>query len=322
MKTQTAGRDLDALSALDVRLTWASHNVWKAGQKHEGPVHAHTLWLMLYGHAQIGDGAHTWDARQDDIFLWPRGKHRHILARADSGWLSLGLVVTAIGQADILSLLPLPALHPLETDESLLLHSWFRQIIDLREAQSLALFAASPSPPDPAQIFGVRHDIVSQEPHQIWMQRVVAERASLYDVIEKGLSYAVTAWCWKMWGAGDLKRALLHQSPAWLQNTLQLARENPAFSVEDLARAAGFSSAHFRRLFHKNMGQSPRDYLLHQRLEFARELLESTASPVPTIAAQSGFSSVSQFTQMWKSVYGVPPHHYRLSQNQGKGRNF
>ena len=277
---------------------------------------------MLDGHAQVGDGAHIWDVRAGDIFLWPRGKHRHILARADSGWLSLGLVVTAIGQTDILRLLPLPALHLLETTESALLHSWLRQIIDLRESQSLALFAASPAPPEPAQIFGIRHDIVSQEPHERWMERVVAERASLYDVIEKGLSYAVAAWCWKMWGAGDLQRALLHQSPPWLQKTLQLVHENLALSVDELARAAGFSPAHFRRLFHKNMGQSPRDYLLHQRLEFARALLESTALPIPIIAIRSGFSSVSQFTQMWKSVHGMPPHQYRLTQHQGKGKNF
>ena len=303
-------------------MTWASHNAWKSGQEHDGPVHAHTLWLMVQGHAQVSDGAQLWNVREGDIFLWPRGKHRHILAWADSAWLSLGLVVTAIGQADVLALLPLPALHLLEADESALLHSWFRQIIDLREVQSLALFAASSAPPEPAQIFGIRHDIVSQEPHERWMERVVAERAAFYDVVERGLSHAVAAWCWKIWGAGDLQRALLHQSPPWLQKTLQLVHENPSHSVDELARSAGFSPAHFRRLFHKNMGQSPRDYLLHQRLEFAREMLEGTALSIPTIATRSGFSSVSQFTQMWKSVHGMPPHQYRLAQDQGKGRNF
>ena len=256
------------------------------------------------------------------FFLWPCGKHRRILSMSHSGWLSLGIVATGIGQSDILGLLPLPALHCLEANESLLLHSWFQQIIGLREAQSQTLFAASSNSFAPEQIFGIRHDIVSQEPHQMWMERVVIERASLYDIVENGLAHAVVAWCWKMWGVGDLRQALLHQSPQWLQNTLERISENPALSVQELACAAGFSPAHFRRLFHENMGQSPRDYLLRQRREFARALLENTSLPVSTIAAQAGCSSVAHFTQLWKSAYGMPPHKYRLLHQKEKGRNF
>jgi len=61
------------------------------------------------------------------------GKHRHIRALSDSAWLSIGIAVTAPGQTDILRLLPLPAEHEWEDDESRLLRSWFSQIIDLRE---------------------------------------------------------------------------------------------------------------------------------------------------------------------------------------------
>lgn len=311
--------------ALDVRLVWASHNVWEAEQEHDGPVHAHTLWLMLHGQAQVSDGEGIWDVRPGHILLWPRDKHRHILSQSHAGWLSIGLAVTANGQLDLLNLLPLPALHRLGQDESLLLHSWFRQIIDLREAQSRALFEASPEQQahlDPAQIFGIRHDIVSQRPHQTWMQHVVAQREPVYDIVENGLALAVMAWCWKLWGPGDLEHALLRQSPRWLQSTLERIRHNPAVSVHDLARIAGFSPAHFRRSFHQKMGQSPRDYLQHQRLELARSLLENTSLPIPTIAAQAGFSSVPHFTQLWKSAHGTPPHQYRLSQQKRESRNF
>lgn len=308
--------------ALEVRLAWASHNVWAAGQMHDGPVHAHTLWLMLHGQAQVSDGADNWDVSPGHVLLWPRDKHRRIVSMSHAGWLSIGLAATASGQADILSLLPLPALHRLGDDESRLLHAWFTQIIDLREAQSRALFEASEEQPDAAQVLGARHDIVSQQPHQMWMARVVMEREPVYDVVENGLALAIVGWCWKLWGPGDLQHALLHQSPRWLQSTLERIRHNPALSVHDLARAAGFSPAHFRRSFHQEMGQSPRDYLQRQRLDLARNLLESTALPISAIAAQAGFSSVPHFTQLWKRAHGTPPHQYRLAQQKGGGRNF
>ncbi len=316
---------LIAGSAPEVRVMWGSHNAWEPGQQHEGPVHAHTIWLMLYGHAQVGDGGERWDVQPGHIFLWPCGKHRHILSLSDSAWLSVGIAATANDQTDVLRLLPLPALHRLEEGESRLLLAWFEQIISLREAQSLSLLAASPDYPsyrDVAQILGVRHDIVSQRPHEMWMERVVAERESFYDIVEQGLAHAIVAWCWKMWGTGDLQHALLHHSPSWLQNTLERIRENPALSVHELARTAGFSPAHFRRLFHRNLGQSPHDYLQHQRLELARKLLETTALPIAAIATQTGFASVPHFTQLWKNAHGLPPHQYRLSHQKQESRNF
>lgn len=315
---------LNAGIAPEVRLTWGSHNVWKAGQEHDGPVHAHTIWLLLYGHAQVGDGAQTWDVLPDHILLWPCDKHRHIRALSDSAWLSVGIAATAPGQLDILRMLPLPAVHWLEDHENRLIRSWFSQIIELREAQSLVLLAESPNyyDQDVTQILGARHDIVSQRPHEMWMEHVVAERPSFYDVVEQGLAHAIVAWCWKIWGKGDLQHALLDQSPPWLQSTLEHIRENPTLSVHDLASDAGFSAAHFRRLFHLNTGQSPRDYLQHQRLELARKLLETTALPISSIATQTGFASVPHFTQKWKSVHGLPPHQYRLSYHREERRNF
>ncbi len=311
-------------SAPELRMAWGSHNVWKAGQEHEGPVHAHTIWLLLYGHAQVSDGSRIWKVRSDHILLWPYNKHRHIRALSDSAWLSIGIAPNAPGQTDILRLLPLPATHLLEDDENRLLRSWFSQIVELREAQSLALLMDSPhyGNQDITQILGVRHDIVSQRPHEIWMEHVVAERASFYDIVEQGLAQAIVAWCWKIWGKGDLQHALLSQFPPWLQSTLERIGENPTLSVHDLARIAGFSPAHFRRLFHLNMGQSPRDYLQHQRLELARKLLETTSLPISAIATQTGFASVPHFTQKWKTAHGSPPHQYRLSHHRAETRNF
>ena len=44
-------------------------------------------------------------------------------------------------------------------------------------------------------------------------------------------------------------------------------------AVDDLARAAGFSRAHFSREFRRTFGESPHSYLLTRRLERAASLL-------------------------------------------------
>jgi AraC-like DNA-binding protein len=48
--------------------------------------------------------------------------------------------------------------------------------------------------------------------------------------------------------------------------------------VEDLARAAGLSRAHFSREFRRAFGDSPRAYLLTRRLERAAALLRTSRS--------------------------------------------
>jgi AraC-like DNA-binding protein len=50
--------------------------------------------------------------------------------------------------------------------------------------------------------------------------------------------------------------------------------------VEDLARAAGLSRAHFSREFRRTFGESPHAYLLTRRLERAAALLRSTDNSV------------------------------------------
>jgi len=56
------------------------------------------------------------------------------------------------------------------------------------------------------------------------------------------------------------------------------ARYSKALGVDELARAAGLSRAHFSREFRRAFGESPHAYLLTRRLERAAALLRATAS--------------------------------------------
>src|SRR5947208_13926306 len=68
------------------------------------------------------------------------------------------------------------------------------------------------------------------------------------------------------------------------------ARYFEPLDVDDLARAAGLSRAHFSREFRRAFGEPPHTYLLTRRLERAATLLRSTDHSV----AENCFSVVLQ----------------------------
>jgi AraC-like DNA-binding protein len=84
-------------------------------------------------------------------------------------------------------------------------------------------------------------------------------------------------------------------------------------SVDDLARAASLSRAHFSREFRRAFGDSPHAYLLARRLERAAALLRSTDRPVADICFSVGLQSVGSFTTSFTRTYGVSPTAYRAS---------
>ena len=89
------------------------------------------------------------------------------------------------------------------------------------------------------------------------------------------------------------------------------ARYFEPLSVEDLARAAGLSRAHFSREFRDAFGESPHAYLLTRRLERAAALLRTTDRSVADVCVSVGLSSVGSFTTSFTRTFGVSPTVYR-----------
>jgi AraC-like DNA-binding protein len=91
------------------------------------------------------------------------------------------------------------------------------------------------------------------------------------------------------------------------------ARYAEPLRVDDLARAAGLSRAHFSREFRRAFGESPHAYLLTRRLERAAALLRSTDRSVTSICFDVGLRSVGSFTTSFTRAYGKTPTAYRAS---------
>ncbi|MFI6643551.1 GlxA family transcriptional regulator [Streptomyces sp. NPDC050504] len=84
-------------------------------------------------------------------------------------------------------------------------------------------------------------------------------------------------------------------------------------TLTDLARNAGVSIRTLSRRFHAETGLSPLQWLLHQRIERARELLETTALPMDQVARASGLGSADSLRQHVQRRLGLTPSAYRAS---------
>jgi AraC family transcriptional regulator len=82
-------------------------------------------------------------------------------------------------------------------------------------------------------------------------------------------------------------------------------------SLEALAEQTGFSAYHFARLFRQTTGESPHQFVLHQRIERAQRLLKEKDLPLVHVALESGFASQSHLTQVFKRYLGLTPRAYR-----------
>ena len=84
------------------------------------------------------------------------------------------------------------------------------------------------------------------------------------------------------------------------------------FSVEELAKVAGFSTYHFHRLFSAIVGETLFQFIQRVRLERAAAwLLTNPRRSVTEIALDCGFSGPPAFSRAFRSTFGMAPSEWR-----------
>ncbi|GGT24576.1 hypothetical protein GCM10014713_17130 [Streptomyces purpureus] len=84
-------------------------------------------------------------------------------------------------------------------------------------------------------------------------------------------------------------------------------------TLTDLARHAGVSVRTLSRRFHAETGVSPLQWLLHQRVERAKELLETTELAMDQLARAAGLGSADSLRRHVLRRTGLTPTAYRAS---------
>lgn len=84
-------------------------------------------------------------------------------------------------------------------------------------------------------------------------------------------------------------------------------------SLSDIASVAGFNESYFCRFFKGATGRTLVEYLNEYRCHIARRRIENSSDSITEIALDSGFSSVSYFSRIFKTKFGVSPRTYKKS---------
>ena len=82
-------------------------------------------------------------------------------------------------------------------------------------------------------------------------------------------------------------------------------------SVDDLAHRMSMSVRNFERVFTREVGTTPSQYVLQVRVEAARRLLERSDRGLKHVAASAGFGSVDVMRRAFVRLLGTTPRRYR-----------
>ena len=83
--------------------------------------------------------------------------------------------------------------------------------------------------------------------------------------------------------------------------------------LSDLANVAGMSSSHFVRSFRESTGQTPYQFLLHQRVKRAQLLMRDPRASLTEVALASGFADQHHLARVFRRIANMTPTDYRRS---------
>lgn len=93
------------------------------------------------------------------------------------------------------------------------------------------------------------------------------------------------------------------------------ARLPEVITLAEWARAVGLNAVYFGRIFKRETGLRPMEWLNQRRLQVACQQLASTSQSITEIAETSGFATPYYFSRVFRQHFGQSPQQYRKTQH-------
>ncbi|UTN02857.1 AraC family transcriptional regulator N-terminal domain-containing protein [Flavobacterium bizetiae] len=123
-----------------------------------------------------------------------------------------------------------------------------------------------------------------------------------------------------------LIRIIQTQTLKSLDQGVSISSNNPIFEVTEfirlnlkeninlksLSEKACMSTASFYRFFKRELGMSPIEYVLNEKIKHAKKLLKNPGIQINEVCYLSGFEDANYFIRLFKKHEGITPKQYQL----------
>jgi AraC-like DNA-binding protein len=177
---------------------------------------------------------------------------------------------------------------------------------------------------DPERLVGQR--LIASDPRVLFASTVIrasrdalqlAPQADWHDHLSDVIAGVFRLICHDDFGADVVTDAassfkVRRAATSFIARNLQ----DPELSVGTVAQAVGVTTRHLQRAF-MDIGQTPRQYILDQRLQEAARLLSRNVGPqcdrIIDICSSLGFNDASHFSRAFAQKFGCSPKFYRAN---------
>ena len=119
----------------------------------------------------------------------------------------------------------------------------------------------------------------------------------------------------------DEKNTIVDSENYTVSKILYFIQKNKKFtekiSLQEIANYIGYSKYYTSSLFHKSYGITIQDYIINQRIEYAKKLILESNYSITEIIMECGFTSPSNFYSKFMKIVGYSPTNFKKINKQG-----
>lgn len=110
----------------------------------------------------------------------------------------------------------------------------------------------------------------------------------------------------------EIKDSVVHKAVTFINNNYQRH-----LTLQEISDFCCYSPEYLSRRFQRNLGMTIHHYLMHARIQKAREYLKYSEKTIKEITFLIGFKSIHHFTRAFKKQVGSTPAQWREIEQEG-----